>query len=317
MAIRDKEGKWRGKAGNWVFRCWRNLNIIQGMPRKVAQTPRSKAAAAEFGLASSTAGAIRKLFPVLYQHPDAGMAPRLVSTVLRSIRQAPDKEVLERDLHDGDLSVLKNFQFNIHSPLDGCLPNVPELQILTGGALRIHIPQLSYESVKCPIPASKRSFFKIRLMAIAFNFREGYYDLLDWKDWHIYREQSLESQDWEIVGKAPEGSVLMIAMAVYAGMSHSAEDILLNQEAWSPAAILDACHIHSSLDNTIGMGEEYPKEIPKQHSPLSINIDWHRMRMLRIELLPSLRIPRTPRKDNGTTEEQLLLQRGRGSLNTY
>ncbi|MGV3705343.1 MAG: hypothetical protein ACO1NU_08185, partial [Arcticibacter sp.] len=86
MAKVDNKGMVHGTAGSVVYRRYRNMNIIQGKPRKFKQTTESIRAATEFGLSSTTAAVIRQAFQPAYVHRDGQAASRSTQLVYWGIR---------------------------------------------------------------------------------------------------------------------------------------------------------------------------------------------------------------------------------------
>lgn len=86
MAKIDKKGIVRGTAGSVIYRGYRDMNIIQGKPKKFKQTAESRKASTEFGLSSTIAAVIRHAFQPAYIHRDGEAVSRCTRVVYRSKR---------------------------------------------------------------------------------------------------------------------------------------------------------------------------------------------------------------------------------------
>ena len=91
MALIDRRGVLHGSVSNMVYRSYRGQQIAQLKPAKVKQTVTSKEAGLEFGLASSTARAIRQAFANVFPGNDGRMSNRLTVAVRKCIASS-DKE---------------------------------------------------------------------------------------------------------------------------------------------------------------------------------------------------------------------------------
>ncbi len=117
MATIDKRGMVHGTAGPVIYREYRGKNIIQAKAKRFKQTEKTIRSASEFGLSSSAARVIRTAFEPAYYFKDGTAAYRSTQLVYRSILNNVSGEKGKRDLHDGDLSLLKGLDFNANSKL--------------------------------------------------------------------------------------------------------------------------------------------------------------------------------------------------------
>lgn len=219
---------------------------MQSLPRKKKGknklSANTLAAAYEFGLASTVARSIRKSASYLFEQSDVEMPSRLVSAVLRGLRNSPQAQRLQRDMHDADLSPLQGFEMNRHSPMSGVIPVKAHVSHEADGSVRVQLPAFSIKDLKCPYFKRRSKHFKLRIALMAFDFREQYFEYLSVKDFILNNEQS-EAIDWKIEEKASPGLVIMLAMTLSLEVRYadgSAREV--NQHDWSPGCIVDAWH---------------------------------------------------------------------------
>lgn len=246
MGIQTKSGVIYGKVGSVIYRRWRGLNIVQGVPRQVKQSIASQAAAAEFGRASATAANIRKSLIRFYQQADEGMNNRLTRTVLRALQHSEGKERLERDIHDADLAHLNGFQFNSNSPLQEALPVIPEVSIQSNGTASIIIPGFKAEEIRYTGEKKGRKDYRLRIVAIAYDFRNSFAEVIDVQETTIEEEQP--EITWNLAEEIPQGRILLVGIALYAQQHTGDETVLLNSPAWSPAAIVGITQVQNELE---------------------------------------------------------------------
>ncbi|PWG82127.1 hypothetical protein [Pararcticibacter amylolyticus] len=242
MATRDKFGNLRGSAGNMVYRMVGSKNIAQAKPGNFRQTEATQKCSKELGLASTTAKAIRKAMDSIYDSPDGGMNNRLTRAVKQAIAACTYKDILKRDLHNGDLSFLKGFQFNINSPIDKILKINPAVTLENGGQVNVCIPAF-HGKRHLVYPKNKgRIYVRLRITLTAFNLKEEYYIHLEQKETDIQSGDNNEI-NWQFSPLIPEGCFLLVCISLMA----FTEELVngrknINGKDWSPAAILEAFH---------------------------------------------------------------------------
>lgn len=92
--------------------------IVQSKPGKdqVAQTQATKNSDSDFGKASYTARTIRNgLFTILQNMTDSKMYVRFTTKIYETALSATDLPKGQKRFADGDLSLMKNFEFNSNS----------------------------------------------------------------------------------------------------------------------------------------------------------------------------------------------------------
>lgn len=262
MAIQDSRGRIRGPIDRLVYRVVGSKNILQSRPKKVKQTAATKASGLEFGLASSTACVIRQAFSPIYSWTDSGMINRCTQTVLKSIRGSRDKPRGQRDFHDGDAGYLEGFQFNADSPLGEVLAVRPVVSLNDAGRLSIKLPTFKeYGDVKGP---KNPTLLKLRLLVIAFNFKEECYEYLRYEELPFKRGATVEAQEWEVDTAHLQGNLILASMSLdfYADDELTGE-IGKNSKVCSPAEIIGAFHIQEAPEAVQKAALVEPEERPQ------------------------------------------------------
>lgn len=244
MAKVNNKGMVSGKVGAVVYRRYRNMNIIQAKPRKFKQTVNSICASAEFGLASSAAAVIRRAFEPAYIHRDGTAASRSTQSVYRSIRNSSIAEPGRRDLHDANLDELVGMDFNADSRLSQVLQVNHSVYKLENGNIKVRIGAFnSQTSIKRPAGFTQRGYkCRIRLMLIAFNFREEYLEYADVKDIDFYNYKNIPEQCVVLQASSDQSCIQILSMSVmlYDQMGPTGDYVLLNSRSFSPCAIIAA-----------------------------------------------------------------------------
>ncbi|RRN77256.1 hypothetical protein EIM50_20540 [Pseudoxanthomonas sp. SGD-10] len=241
MATIDSRSRLHGKIGNAVYRTVGNTSIVQSRPGRVRQTQSTRESALEFGLVSNCGRILRELYASYSSYSDGRLLNRMNVALLKCLRDS-EKPRGERDLQDGNPEHLKGLQFNIHSPLTEALAVRPEC-FLEEGKVRVHLPEFK-ENGQLLQPKYSRSSV-LRLMVVAINFREGYYEYLAYQDIEIGRGAVIAVQDWQPEVTLPAGSMVLVSASLhYFGMrGPDGEALSLNSTACSPAEIIGAYKI--------------------------------------------------------------------------
>lgn len=249
MAIRDKDGNLRGKVGGEINRVINNRNIVQAAPVNINQTRETKNCSSEWGLVSTTGKVIRKAMSYICEAPDGAVINRL-NAVVKSALSASEKEILRRDLHDGDLACFSGFQFNINSPTVRMLKVRPLVSVSGNFGITVTIPSFSgQQNVLYP-----RSQFNVRcslcISVTAFNLRDEYYIVLARQETDIKMKQ-MEASEWHFDPLVPAGCFLLVCMSLHYYTEDSvAGRRYVNGKECCPAEILAA--FHAGTDNTGG-----------------------------------------------------------------
>jgi len=243
MAIQDKDGFWRGKKGDSIYRRLNNQNVISQATKKRRQTVSSQAAACGFGFASNTARAIRLALGPFYIGLDGGLVNRLNVAVLQALAHSPAAEPEKRDLHDADLSSLSGLQFNAHAPLNKIMKLRPQITVQDDDTLRVTLPALSGEKdLSYP-----RSAFHIacclRVTQYAFDFRREFYINMGFREAEI-KPLEFQGIDWHFDECLPPGSIGLACMSLhYYIQGARGETKELGIREFSPAELIAAYHV--------------------------------------------------------------------------
>jgi hypothetical protein len=273
MAKIDNKGGIRGTAGSVVYRMYRGKNIVQGKPRKIKQTKDTVRASTEFGLSSSAAAVIRRAFQPAYIHWDGEAVSRTTGQVYLGLRNSLTGSIGQRDLHDANLQDIVGMDFNGSSPLSEVLQISHSVRRDAEGNLEVSLGRFNpREDVKKAAGYTKRaSRYRIRLMAVAFDFRQEYLEYLDIKDLDVLGSQIMEAQTITLNTKADPSCIVMLSMSLlmYDQVGHTGEYVLLNNKGFSPCAIIAAY--------------QSPEPAPNTASPIRLSIEAYPDRYMKIQ----------------------------------
>lgn len=259
MAIIDNRGRLHGRVGNTVYRTVGNTSIVQIRPSRVKQTLSTKESAMEFGLASNCGRILREIYASFASNRDGRMINRLNAVLLKCIKDS-EKGRGERDLHDGHPGHLQGFQFNAHSPLDKALAVRP-VCAMEEGRVRVNLPEFKENGQLQPVRYGRRCV--LRMMLVAVNFRENYYEYLSYQDIAIDRGETIPEQVWMPDVALPSGSIVLVSVSLqYFGLKDVTGDAHpVNNKEFSPAELIGAFAIAKEEPSVTGAvaGAEYKR----------------------------------------------------------
>ena len=244
MALRDKNGKIRGKIDNIVYRGYKDKQIMQIAPKRVKQTLSTKLSALEFGLAARQAKFMRDVLHNVYEECDGNMVRRFTATVAACIRTA-EKEIGERDLHDADLSQLQGFSFNEKAPFERLVSVSPTLDVAANGSIRFKLgPFIPASDIIYP-PNFFRPNCSFGIFVVAFDFREGNVQIVDCAGFDFTEEGRTQAEiDWSCNKLLPEGYIVFVVLCLrYFSLNWLGQRTQTTNKDFYPSIILDTFHV--------------------------------------------------------------------------
>jgi len=146
--------------------------------------------------------------------------------------------------------------FNANSKLHEVLQMSHSVSKSAAGLVSVTLGPLDTKTeIKRPKDASGAYMkHRIRLMLVAFNFREEYYENLGFKDLDLEGYQNVEEQVITFAEAVPKDCLALVSMSLmlYSTVSQTNESILLNSKDFSPCAIIGTFQSEKPSD--------YPKE---------------------------------------------------------
>ena len=169
------------------------------------------------------------------------MINRLNRSVLAAIRASPVAVRGQRDLHDGEVSLLSGMEFNAHSPLAEVLGFRPQVSRNAQGQVVVNLPDFhSGKDVRVPPAYRFKELYTLRFQLIAFNYKEQFYEYLGTQDVDLPSYKPVAARQLAFEEAVPEGCLLLLGMAFltrrYSAASGQYE--CMNDREFSPAALI-------------------------------------------------------------------------------
>lgn len=241
MAILEN-GNLKGLVGNLVFRKSNEKTIVQTGPgRKTKQTKATKAAAIDFGHASTAGSRIRHIMGQVHlKLHDSNMHNRLINQLKRVTRpnRAP---VGEKTIRGGKIDRLVNFQFNDKCHMHDYMHFDPEIKLLDTKQIAIQFPKFDMQD---DIHRPKYcNLMKINLMVVVFNFDKQIYVRMHKHQISLCLQTSSRSVELEELlfdVSDHDAETVLIGMNIEYYERFREDYSLLNNKELHPAAIVGA-----------------------------------------------------------------------------
>lgn len=241
MAINDKKGHVHGKIGPLVYRTSGGQQIVQSQPRKFKQTLATKLTGHEFGLASCTAGLIRRVIQKIIDHADKRMSYRFTG-LIRNCLHHIEKPIGERNLHDADLTALRGFQFNLEAPFERVLKKVPVSTVDEQGNIHFELVIANAAKDFAFIQWQNAVNATVKLTSLAFDFSANFVQTLDHQEFEIPEKKPYTIR-YTSRKNLPPGAIVIVLLSLhYHTIGWLADKKPINDPKYNAAGILHAFH---------------------------------------------------------------------------
>lgn len=264
MASKDNQGNFRGRIGNLTYRVINGVNVIQSRPgpNLMKQTSATQSSSTDFSVASNRAKIIRTiLYPMIKDHFDRQMVNRFNALMGDVIRSNEDLAPGQRDLGDGQLSLLNGFDFNVRSPFANYF-KLDFVQQFSPWGLRLTLPAFNPNAmVNFPQGATGCN---LRVLVSALDLDQNKYCYCDSRELEILTaERMVAATDWFFNAHLPDHALVMATVSLEFYTEGLMEDISLNGPALHPCMIL-------CLHKTAEMEDQH-----HEMDPIDVWGKWH------------------------------------------
>jgi hypothetical protein len=144
-----------GKLGNSVYYRRNGKDLVRKAPEPYQLTENSIKSGMEFARANRATGLVKERLPELFEDiGDGALYNRLTGRFMKLIGTGYSKPGGEREVSDGDLALLKGFEFNRFTSSHSICAIEPVVVIDPAADISITVPKFSIEqSVNAPVKA--------------------------------------------------------------------------------------------------------------------------------------------------------------------
>jgi len=164
----------RGKLGNQVFYVSNGKNLVKGAGAPYLQPESSRKSSSEFGRGNAAAVLINKGFkPLIDLVGSTRVIDRLKSILIKIVNTGPIELKGKRQVTDGDVALLKGFQFNRYTSMDRLITISPSIQVDPGGELTVSLPKMRVKDMFYPPPKTIAAVLQFRCCIFYFDLKNG------------------------------------------------------------------------------------------------------------------------------------------------
>jgi len=244
MAIGGNEGKFKGSIGGLTYRIVNGKTIVQSKPaaRTVKQTEPTKASCTDFSVGSNRAKILRLvLSPLVRGMQDKEMVGRLTAAVAAVVRSNTSLPAGFRDLEDGQLHLLENFEFNVLSPFAERCKAKLSLEQLPPGGFKIAVAPFDVKGVVAFPELATGCVLRVLLAAI--NFKENKYQYCGTAELTIPLNRiDVPATEWVFAENLPSDCLFIAACAMEYYGNGLFEPINLNTNQLHPVKLIGLLH---------------------------------------------------------------------------
>lgn len=230
-----------GKLGNTVGYVRGDKHFKRMKPSSYMPNEESQKSGAEFGKGSNACALLKMAFPpLLLRAFKTDLHNRLAAVLRKIIRTGPVAKKGNREVFDGNLSLLKGFQFNakVHfSKL--CL--APIETVLTANEINISISPFAWQNcIKAPKAAS---VVKIGLCCVFTDFVNGEFEAVKGTELSLTKGATFKGGRLKIA--IPEGKELgvLLVVNIFFESDFNGSTYLVENLKFQAGEILDSVHV--------------------------------------------------------------------------
>ncbi|QXU39822.1 hypothetical protein [Pedobacter sp. D749] len=182
MASQNGIIKINGQLGDLVFYKRGNTDVVRQKAAHKQQTEASKKSSRDFGTASRNAAYIRKAFaPLVKLYAYGDLLNRLNKRFIEIFKTMPAEQAGNKKLIDGNITLLKGFEFNSSKALEQLWLRETDLRIEPDGLVKLILPKCELKTLMKPHPKATEA----RLQVMGFHFElddQGGYEIIEVND---------------------------------------------------------------------------------------------------------------------------------------
>ncbi|KQN35791.1 hypothetical protein ASE92_06500 [Pedobacter sp. Leaf41] len=188
MATLNGIVRFSGQLGDLVFYRRGKKDVVRYAPTVHHLSENSRKSATDFGNASRNAAYIRKAFAALVKDYGYGdLHNRLNKKLIEIFKTAPPTQAGQKNLVDGNIKLLQEFQFNAATRLEQLLIQKPKV-MLTEGSIQLLLPKIQTKNLVKFVP--KSDDFVLQLSIFSFEVCSEKYEIVKVNDLRFSLEQS-------------------------------------------------------------------------------------------------------------------------------
>lgn len=264
MAKQTGFNSYSGKLGDTVGVHRKGGNFVRTAPKSVNMSENSLKSSKEFGYGSSACALIKKAFDPLMLRPFKGTLHNRLSEALRNvIRSGPTVMKGERNVFDGDLKLLKGFEFSDKAKLKNFFAVLPEVRLLNK-ELKLVLPNFIWKESLIKSP-DKADYVVLGFGFGFLDFKNYTYVLELAPELRVGKKESFPGGSLSFPVPDAEEQAILIMMNVFFESISGKHRSKIDNQLYQGGAFLEAIHLRDGevvAFEPEELREKYEKEKP-------------------------------------------------------
>lgn len=214
MAIQKGIIKITGKLGDLIFYRSKDKYLSRQAPKAYNLSEKTKQSGKDFGEASRNANYIRKAFSKLIDsYADNDVINRLNKKLIDVFKTIPKSNFGNKKLIDGNISLLKGFDFNRYTTLDKLLFHLPKIELKEKGVLNITLEKIKMKdfiSLKAPNAITAC----LNLMLFSYDLQGEQYEIFSLKELEVSLAGEFEGRKRSIQLEINGNKALIMGLSI-------------------------------------------------------------------------------------------------------
>ena len=223
-----------GRKSNVVGSTWKGIPYFRYHPDRINQSEATRQSGANMGKASKIGAAFRHVFaPVLTQPKDKNMQNDFTGVIKKWLQTKP----FEQSLPSTVLPYIENFDFNLHSVLQGAF-RVP-FKLNTNAEEQLMLEMLAFiPKEKISAPAYTKT---VNVHIITATYCMASFSMVDSFQTTLsiaYTNDTIPAQSFTTPYSLPQQSITMVLVALQYVAGRKGEEKMVEKIGWLPCGIV-------------------------------------------------------------------------------
>jgi hypothetical protein len=269
MARQEGPLQFSGKVGNVVGYARGKDNFTRSAGKIYELTEGSKKSGTEFGRGSTASKIVRQAFKThLLPSFTIKLHNRLSERFREIIRTGPTAKKGDRTVYDGDVSMLRNFEFNPISTFRRIIHIEARAEFLNG-SLRVNLPAFSWQdNINAP---EKASAVVLGAVCGSFDFTKNSFESVAIGDLIIEKGISFAGANIEIPISESDEQIVLFMMTVSFMMAYGQRTLRIDRKNSQAGMVINAIHLRNGK---VVEYKEEPRFVGGSKPETVANLNW-------------------------------------------
>lgn len=257
MATQDGLISYSGKLGNTVGYRRGKKHFNRSLPKEYNLSESSKNSGTEFGHGSTACKLTKTAFAPLMLRPFKRTLHNRLSEIFRKvIRSGPSVMKGQRSVFDGNISLLKGFEFSDKAKLESIFKPSPKIN-LANGEIKLDFPSFTWDSLMGIPDHAERAVLSLGLAFL--DFKNNIYDFNPAPELRIDKKSDFPGGSLVLPISEANELAILVMMTIFFESGTGKSNSKIDNQLYQAGAFLEAIHLRDGKA-VIFEQEELPEE---------------------------------------------------------